>query len=411
MAVVKPFKAIRPALDKVALVISNSYESYTPKERRSAMAKNALSFLHVIKPGYSKGTAIKGEARYYKVRERYLEFLENNVFMKDAFNSFYIYQVVKPDFQCTGLLAATSAADYTHGVIKKHEDTLDRREKLFANYLEIVKFNAEPVLISHPDQPELKKLYQRVMKNDPDNDFKTPDGIRHKLWAVADHELIRDIQESFEQFPALYIADGHHRSASSAVLASRMSAENPNHTGQEPYNFFMSYLIPETEIRIFDFNRMITDLNGLSKEGFLQEVGKIYTLEPKGGVPITPTEKHEFTMYLDGIYYRLRLRRKRYEFKGPLSSLDPYILYSTILKPILGIKDLRQDHRIHYGSGKHNIARMAQLVDKGDFAVGFGLKPIEVSEIKAIADAGQVMPPKSTYIEPKLSSGLVIYEF
>jgi uncharacterized protein (DUF1015 family) len=276
--------------------------------------------------------------------------------------------------------------------------------------LHTVGFNAEPVLLTYTDNPHISTILEKQKALPPTYDFTSTDKINHKLWTVSDKETITQLTELFQDMDALYIADGHHRSASSDLLAKTMESENGQHTGDEPYNYFMAYLIPESQMRIYEFNRMVRDLNGLSKEEFLIKLDGIFRIEKKEDGLYKPSRKHHFSMYLEGEFYSLYLRNTEYAFSDALSRLDTQILYKTILEPILGIHDLRNDKRISYGYGKHNLIKMKDAVDNGKFAVGFSLSPITMDEIKAIADEGLVMPPKSTYIEPKLRSGLAIYE-
>ncbi len=410
MAIIKPFKAIRPAKDKVGFVASRSYHEYSRRELNAVLDYNPFSFLHIINPGYKYAKNVTGKERFKLVHSRYLEFLEDHVFRKDEKDALYLYQMQKGKSTFTGLFCCASVKDYQENRIKKHENTIQRREELFANYLEMVSFNAEPVLMTYEDNATISEILQKEMRSSPEYLFTTRDKITHRLWVISNDKTVQALQSAFEEIDALYIADGHHRSASSNLLAKNAKKNNENHTGQEPYNYFMSYLIPESEIRIYEFNRMIKDLNGLDKEEFLIQLDEYYRIENQGAVLYKPSKKHHFSMYLDGEFYSLYLRKKVYAFTDALSKLDTQILHKTILEPILGIKDLRKDKRIKYGYGKHNVIQMKDDIDKEKFAVGFSLVPITVSEIKAIADAGLVMPPKSTYIEPKLRSGLAIYE-
>ena len=385
MAIVKPFKAIRPTRDKAFFVASRSYEEYSKEELKAVLQYNPFSFLHIINPGFKFEKNIKGKERFGLVHNRYLEFLEENIFQKDDEPSFYLYQIEKDDFKSLGFFCACSVDDYRNNVIKKHEDTIQDREELFADYLHTVGFNAEPVLMTYEDNELVDEIFQRKIERKPEYDFTTTDRVNHKLWKISYPEGIEKLEKAFGGLNALYIADGHHRSASSSLLADLKKSENDNHTGEEAYNYFMAYLIPESQMRVFEFNRMVKDLNGLSK-------------------------KHEFSMYLEGEFYTLHLRKTNHEFTDALSKLDTQILYKTILEPILGITDLRNDKRICYGYGKNNLIQMKDSVDSGNYAVGFSMVPTTIEEIKAIADASLVMPPKSTYIEPKLRSGLAIYE-
>lgn len=409
MAVVRPFKAIRPTRDKVSFVASRSYEEYSDEELKSVLQYNPFSFLHIINPGFKFHKNITGKDRFHLVRNRYLEFLEENTLQKDEEDSFYLYQIEKDDFKSLGFFCACSVSDYRNDIIKKHEDTIKQREELFAEYLHTVGFNAEPVLMTYADNSAVWEIFQEEIQRKPMYDFTTTDHFNHSLWKISNKKALTKLETAFAQMDALYIADGHHRSASSNLLAQQMESENKGHTGNEPYNYFMAYLIPESQIRIYEFNRMVKDLNGFSKEEFLIQLDEHFRIEKQEEAPLKPSKKHQFSMYLDGDFYSLYLRTN-YILSDALSRLDTQILYKAILEPILGITDLRNDERISYGHGKNNLIQMKDNVDKGKFAVGFSLLPTTIEEIKAIANAGLVMPPKSTYIEPKLRSGLAIYE-
>ncbi len=409
MAVIRPFRAIRPAKDKVPFVVSRSYEEYTKKELESRLRYNPFSFLHIINPGFKFDRRVKGQERFTLVRNRYLEFLEDNILIKDDQACIYLYEISRDSFYCCGFFCVTSIKDYIDGTIKKHEDTIARREKLFADYLDVVGYEAEPVLMTYPSKSSINRIIEAEKEKEPEYFFTTPDRMTHRLWCLEDPTVLDKLQSEFEKIDALYIADGHHRSASSKLLSDLRSAEK--YADEKPaHDFFMSYIIPEDEIRIFEFNRMVKDLNGLTKEEFLSELDGMFRIKNHGIELYKPGKKHHFSMYLDGEFYSLYLRKKVYRFSDALSRLDTQILYKTILEPILGIRDLRNDKRIRYGYGKRNVITMKNEIDTGRFKVGFGLVPITMSEIKSIADAGLVMPPKSTYIEPKLRSGLAIYE-
>lgn len=408
MATVKPFRAIRPTEDKAAFVVSRSYQSYSKKELNANLEFNPFSFLHIINPGYKFDKQIAGNKRFSLVRNRYLEFLEDDILKKDTVPGFYLYQMEQEDMSFCGLFCATSVADYRDNVILKHEDTIKRRETLFANYLKTVKFNAEPVLMTYADNTDIKLVLDTEKTKTPSYHFTTTDKVTHKLWVISEHSTTKRIENHFQKIDKLYIADGHHRSASSEVLSKMFQDESESE--ETPSDYFMSYLIPESEIQIYEFNRLVKDLNGLSKEEFLIAIDTYFRIENKGKVLYKPTKKHHFSMYLDGDFYSLYLRKTAYSFTDALSELDTQILYKTVLEPILGVTDLRNDKRIAYGSGKHNIIRMKNEIDTNNYKVGFSMLPIAISEIKKIANAGLVMPPKTTYIEPKLLSGMAIYE-
>ncbi len=412
MAKILPFKAVRPTRDKVSLIASRSYQSYTPEERDSRMDYNPYSFLHIVNPGYKYHKEISGEERYKLVRNRYLEFKEEEIFIQDETPCFYVYKIVNREKESfCGIIAAASAEDYENDIIKKHEDTLTDRETTFKEYLKTVGFNAEPVLLTYPDNTIITKVIENVMKERSEYEFTTTYRDTHYLWKVDNKENIEHIQSAFAEMQTIYIADGHHRSASSYLLAKDLGAENPNDLGTEPYNYFMSYLIPESDLKIYEFNRLVKDLNGLSKEEFLIRLDEWFRIENRGIEVYKPSKPHHYSMYLDGDFYSLYLRKTIYEFKDALDELDAQILFKTVLDPILGVKDLRIDNRIEYSHGKNDIVYVKSKVDQGDFQVGFGLYPASVDQMKKIADQGLKMPPKSTYIEPKLRSGITIYEF
>ena len=412
MAKVLPFKAVRPTRDKVSLVASRSYQTYTQAEIEARLDYNPFSFLHIVNPGYRYERKITGAERYTLVKNRYLEFKEEDIFVQDTKACYYVYKIVNREgHEFSGIIGAVSAEDYEKDVIKKHEDTIEYREHIFKEYLKTVGFNAEPVLLTYPDNKALDIIIKNAQKVRAEFEFTTTYRDTHYLWLVQNENDIEKIQQEFETISTIYIADGHHRSASSYLLAKDKKAENKNHNGSEPYNFFMSYLIPESELRIYEFNRLVKDLNGLTKEEFLIQLDTIYRIENRGKNLYEPTNKHHFSMYLDGEFYSLYLRKSIYNFTDALAELDTHILYKTILEPILGIQDLRNDQRIDYSHGKNDLVNIKTKVDNGEFTVGFGLVPITVEEIKKIADAGLTMPPKSTFITPKLRSGVTIYEF
>ncbi|TCI91095.1 DUF1015 domain-containing protein [Tenacibaculum sp. M341] len=412
MAIVKPFKAIRPTRDKVALVASKSYELYDKDFLNANLAFNPYTFLHVVNPGYKyQKQDITGEQRFKLVHNRYLEFKEDNIFVQDEQPSFYVYKKVTATNTFCGIIAATSVEDYHNNVIKIHERTLKERELLFENYLKNTGFNAEPVLLTYPDDTDINMILNKYQNQRAEYEFSTTDKVLHFLWQVNDVNDIEIITKSFNNIDTLYIADGHHRTTSSCLLAKNLAKENPNHTGKEDYNFFMSYLLSESQLSIYEFNRFIKDLNGLSVEEFLIELDTYFRIENRGQELYKPKEKHHFSMYLNGDFYALYLRKSAYEFSDKLSELDAEILYRTVLKPILGINDIRNASKIIYSQDKSDGLELKNKVDNGEFKVSFGMLPTNIQEIKNIVDANLVMPPKTTYIEPKLRSALTIYEF
>jgi len=403
---------VRPTRDKVSLLAARSYDSYTEVERESRLRDNPFSFLHIVNPGYKYHKEISGVERYSLVKNRYQEFKEDEVFIQDENPSFYVYKIVDRDgMEYKGIVAAASTEDYENDLIKKHEDTIEYREVIFKEYLKTVGFNAEAVLLTYPDNTILETIMNTAMRERAEYEFTTTYRDTHYLWIVNNANLVAKIQEVFSEMKALYIADGHHRSASSHLLAKDLAQTNPSHTGAEDYNFFMSYLIPESSLKIYEFNRLVADLNGLSKEEFLIKLDMVFRIENRLNNYYKPSKKHHFSMYLDGEFYSLYLRKSNYVIENALDALDAQVLYKTILNPILGIQDLRNDQRIAYSHGKKDLAYVKMLVDSQEFAVGFGLLPADIEELKQIANEGLKMPPKSTYIEPKLRSGVTIYEF
>lgn len=412
MANIQPFKAVRPTRDKVSLIAARSYDSYTIEQREARLRDNPFSFLHIVNPGYKYDQVISGKKRYKLVRNRYQEFKEDGIFMQEEVPSFYVYKIVNRDGAIFhGIVAAASTKDYENNVIKKHEDTLEYKEKVFVKYLKTVGFNAEPVLLTYPDNNALATIIEKVMETRSEYEFTTTYKDTHYLWPVSDVAIVEKITKAFEGIETLYIADGHHRSSSSYLLSKKLEAENDNHTGDEPYNYFMSYLIPESDLKIYEFNRLIKDLNGLSKEQFLMLLDESFRIENRGQNYYKPSAKHHFSMYLDGQFYSLYLRKNEYTIANALDALDTQILYKLVLEPILGIENVRSDKRIAYAHGKKDLAYVKTAVDKGEYQVGFGLVAITVDEIKQIANEDLTMPPKSTYIQPKLRSGVTIYEF
>ncbi|PQJ23351.1 DUF1015 domain-containing protein [Tenacibaculum sp. SG-28] len=412
MAIVKPFRAVRATKDKVALVSSKSFEVYTPEELHAKLTYNPFSFLHVINPGYKyHHKEISGEQRFKMVHNRYLEFKEDEYLIQDETPAFYIYKKVTPVHVFIGIIAATSVHDFHQNKIKKHEATLRSRELLFEEYLKNTGFNAEPVLLTYPENPMVNSILEKYQKLVPEYEFTTTDKNLHTIWPITNTKDIATVTEAFKDVSTLYIADGHHRSTSSCILAENLAKNNASHTGEEPYNYFMSYLLSENQLCIYEFNRFIKDLNGLSPDEFLIELDTIFKIENKGEELFKPLKKHQFCMYLNGSFYALTLRKSAYKFTDKLSKLDAQILFQTVLKPILGIHDIRNSSKIIYSQNKSGGLELKTKVDEGTFKVSFGMLATNIKELKEIIDDNLIMPPKTTYIEPKLRSALTIYEF
>ena len=410
MAIVKPFKIVRPARDKANLVVTRSYHAYSAEELKMRLSYNPYSFLHIINPGFKFDKEISGLKRFKLVRNRYQEFKDEGFYVQDEQPAFMLYKKITRTHTFIGIIGATSVKDYENNRIKVHENTLEHKEDLFKNYLNTVGFNAEPVLLTYPDNETLAKSFKQIMNSRPEYEFSTTDRATHHLWLINDRSLITQIADEFSKMKSLYIADGHHRCASSALLAQDYKKDGQFVEGISQ-NHFMSFLIPESNLKIYEFYRLIEDLNGLSKDAFLMELDEHFRIENRGHQLYKPTTKHHFSMYLEGEFYSLYLRKTDCNFDNALEELDTQILYNLVLKPILNIIDLRNDKRIDYLPGTKDAYELKDTVDNGHFKVAFGMLPITVAQMKKIADEGLKMPPKSTYIEPKLRSGLTIYEF
>lgn len=408
MSKIIPFKAVRPAPDKIGLVTCRNYDDYSQAELAAWLNFNPYSFLHVINPAYAHSQKISWDKRFKGVALKYKDFKNDKVFIQEEKAVFYVYEIQAKKQTFTGIIAGTSVEDYQSDVIKKHEDTLQYRVELFKDYLHQTQFNTEPVLITYPDSVEINTWLLLKKQSEPIYSFSTTTKEKHTLWKIDTQSDIDWLQEHFENIPNLYIADGHHRSASAEVLY-----EQDKHLGNPNLNYFMSFLIAESNVKIYEFNRMVRDLNKHSKEEFLEKLADNFIIKCKDQELWKPENKFEFGMYLDGNFYALFYKHTIEEVSGTssiLNNLDAQILYNKVLFPILGIEDLRNDERIDYIPGKQSITSIKQIVDEGEFEVGFMLYPSDISEIKALADNNLIMPPKSTYIEPKFRSGLIIYE-
>ena len=407
MSKIIPFKAVRPSQDKVGLVSCRNYDDYSAAELAAWLNFNPYSFLHVISPAFANVQKISLEKRFKGVALKYQDFKNEHIFVQEESPAFYVYDIESKTQKFTGIIAGTSVEDYQNGIIKKHEDTLQYRVELFKDYLHQTQFNTEPVLITYPDSVELNTWILIKKQSEPLYRFSTTNKEKHTLWKIDTQSDIKWLTTHFENIPNLYIADGHHRSASAELLF-----EEDKHLGNKNLHYFMSFLIPESNVKIYEFNRIVRDLNGHSKAEFLSKLEENFIIKIKEQEMWKPQEKFEFGMYLDGNFYALfyKFRDKNDDKNQILNTLDAQVLYDNVLYPILGIEDLRNDERIDYISGKQSITAIKLVVDEGEFEVGFMLFPSNINEIKAFADNNLIMPPKSTYIEPKFRSGLIVYE-
>jgi uncharacterized protein (DUF1015 family) len=404
MSKIIPFKAVRPTADKVGLVTCRNYDDYSSAELAAWLSFNPYSFLHVIHPAYVHSQKITLDKRFKGVAHKYQDFKTDGVFVEETKPVFFVYEIHTKTNSFTGIVAGTSIEDYKNNVIKKHEDTLQYRVELFKDYLHQTGFNTEPVLITYPDNLSINQWIAEKKKSTPLYNYSTTNKEKHQLWKIDNEAEIQWLQQQFDKIPELYIADGHHRSASAELLHDEYKDD-----GNEKLNYFMSFLIAESEVKIYEFNRIIRDLNGHEVNAFLAKLEEHFIIKNKEQELWKPQSKFEFGMYLDGNFYALFYKLEKAN-PSILENLDAQILYDKVLQPLLGIEDLRNDERIEYIPGKQSILTIKELIDEGEFEVGFMLYPSDISEIKALADNNLIMPPKSTYIEPKFRSGLMVYE-
>jgi uncharacterized protein (DUF1015 family) len=407
MIEISPFKAIRPTRDKVHLVATRPYYSYKKNVLKAKLEDNPYTFLRIINPEFNSERKTKPNSadRFIHVRDKYEEFIQENILFQENDNALYIYQQTKNGHKFLGIIAGASIDDYENGKIKKHEATLTSREAMFVNYLEIVGYNAEPVLLSHPAHVELDLTLLRLMQERPEYEFTTTDKIKHEVWVVK-HNDINLIQSYFHEMDALYIADGHHRSASSAGLRKVRSEKGKKKFKNE--NYFLAFIMDERKMQILEFNRLVKTLNSLSKDEFLAKLEQIGLLTKLSNAQ-KPAHEHQMTIYLGSEWFALNFDKALITESDPVKRLDTDLLTELILKPILGIQDLKTDENISFMSGAESIETIVSSVNSEKYKIAFILYPISIEQVKAVADANGIMPPKSTWVEPKLRSGLTIY--
>ena len=413
MATVLPFKAIRPTNDKVHLVASRSVDGYQAAELKEKLAGNPYTFLHVINPDFEDGKVTKpgSKERLAKVKKRFKSFVREKIFKRDEKPAYYVYRQIKQDNEYIGIIACTSIDDYLNGVIKVHEQTITQREEKLKEYLEVCEFNAEPVLFCYPNDATLDHIIADVASHTADYDFTTTDRVRHTLWVVSHDKTVKTITERFSGIPSIYIADGHHRSASSALLGNIRRKHKKNYTGTEAFNYYLGVFFGETQLKIYDYNRVVKDLNHLSVNDLISRLNPAFEVKEIGAELYKPSQKHELSMYVEGKWYSLLAKTGTYNSKDPVGSLDASILTEHILSPILNVHDLKTDQRIGFIPGIKGPEALKQAVDEGKAKIAFGLYPVTMDHLKWIADTNNIMPPKSTWVEPKMRSGLVIYSF
>jgi len=411
LADIRPFKAFRPTRDKVHLVASRSYVTYSKKALRSKLDENPFTFLHILNPEYRQKNQSSANSveRFKKTKAKFEEFVHTQILTQDDRACYYVYRQIKNGHPYLGIIACASVEDYFDDTIKKHEATITHREEIFKNYLKTVEINAEPVCFTYPNDDRIDEITQETILQSPEYDFTTTNRVRHTFWIIQEEQKIQELANCFASIPAVYIADGHHRSASSALLGKELKEANPSHTGEEAYNFFMGYFIPESHIQVFEFNRMVTTIGDLSVGRFLKKLQEKFEVIFVEGKTFKPEKTHELGMYIAGKWYCLIPKEALIEENNPIEKLDVSILTQHILSPILGIHDLKTDERIYFKGGLAGIQEVMKEVDEGKAQVAFTHYPVSIESLKEIADRGEIMPPKSTWVEPKLRSGLSIY--
>jgi uncharacterized protein (DUF1015 family) len=407
MAILKAFKAIRPSRDKAHLVATRPVASYKKSVLKAKLETNPYSFIHIINPEFGEivKTKANSKERFQNIKNQFDIFCTNEVLIQDQEDALYLYQQTKDGHQYLGIIGGASVAEYNDKKIKKHEATLTSREAMFTNYLDLVGFNAEPVLLAYPHHAELEKKYAEIKKNRPEYEFSTTDKVKHEVWILNQADT-HFITETFKTIPATYIADGHHRSASSARLAELLDERGEN-SNSDNHHFFLAYFIDEERLNIVEYNRLIKKLN-INENEFLEKLSTHFEITALDK-PQHPTREHEITMNLKNKWYSLICKSEIIDYSDPVSGLDPEILTQRILTPILGIHDLRTNDNIDFISGDLGLEAISAPIKSGKADLGFVLFPLNMAQVKRVADNEMIMPPKSTWVEPKLRSGLTIY--
>ncbi|MBR3884436.1 MAG: DUF1015 domain-containing protein [Bacteroidaceae bacterium] len=413
MAIIKPFKGVRPPKNLVEQVQSRPYDVLNSDEARAEAGDNEMSLYHIIRPeiDFPIGTDEHAPEVYQKAAENFAKFQQNGWLLQDNKEQYYIYAQTMNGKTQYGLVVCAYVDDYMNGVIKKHELTRKDKEEDRMKHVRVNDANIEPVFFAFPDNEELAKVVAKYTSNAPEYDFTAQlDGFRHQLWVVDGDEDIATITAEFAKMPSLYIADGHHRSAAAALVGKEKADNNPAHRGDEEYNYFMAVCFPANQLTIIDYNRVVKDLNGLTPDEFLAALSKNFVVEPKGAEEYKPVALHNFSLYLQGQWYSLTAKPGTYNDSDPIGVLDVTISSNLILDNILGIKDLRTDKRIDFVGGIRGLGELKRRVDSGEMKVALALYPVSMKQLIDIADTGNIMPPKTTWFEPKLRSGLVIHK-
>ena len=413
MAIIKPFKGVRPPKELVEKVASRPYDVLDSEEARAEAGDNEMSLYHIIKPeiDFPVGTSEYDPRVYEKAAENFQKFQDKGWLVQDDKEQYYIYAQTMNDKTQYGLVVGAYVNDYMTGVIKKHELTRRDKEEDRMKHVRVNNANIEPVFFAYPDNAVLDKLIMKYAATTPEYDFVAPiDGFRHQFWVISDDADIALITEEFKKMPSLYIADGHHRSAAAALVGAEKQKQNPNHKGDEEYNYFMAVCFQASQLTILDYNRVVKDLNGMTSEQFIDALKKNFEVENKGKNIYKPACLHEFSLYLDGEWYSLKAKEGTYDNNDPIGVLDVDISSRLILDELLNIKDLRSSNRIDFVGGLRGLGELKRRVDNGEMRAALALYPVSMQQIMDIADSGKIMPPKATWFEPKLRSGLIIHK-
>jgi len=414
MATIRPFKGIRPPKELVEKVESRPYDVLSSEEARAEAGDNEMSLYHIIKPeiDFSSDTSEYDPKVYEQAARNFKKFQDKGWLVQDEKPAYYIYAQTMNGKTQYGLVVGAFVDDYLNGTIKKHELTRKDKEEDRMKHVRVNDANIEPVFFAYPDNKVLDELINKYVKNNaPEYDFIAPiDGFGHQFWVISDANDIDIITKEFAKMPALYIADGHHRSAAAALVGAEKAKNNPNHKGDEEYNYFMAVCFQASQLTILDYNRVVKDLNGLTSAQFLEKLEKNFDVQKKGKEMYHPTGLHNFSLYLDGEWYSLTAKQGTYNDADPIGVLDVDISSRLILDEILGIKDLRTDKRIDFVGGIRGLNELKERVDSGEMKMALALYPVSMQQIMDIADSGKIMPPKATWFEPKLRSGLIIHK-
>lgn len=413
MPKVKPFRGIRPPASLVEEVECRPYDVLSSEEARAEAGNNEKSLYHIIKPeiNFPEGTDEYDPRVYKSGAEQFKKFMENGWLVQDKEENYYLYAQAMNGKKQFGIVLCAHVDDYLGGAIKKHELTRRDKEEDRMKHVRCTNANIEPVFLAYPENDKLDEIIKRYAATKPEYDFIAPiDGFEHQFWVISDPRDKDTITAEFSQMPNLYIADGHHRSAAAALVGSEKAAANPNNTGDEEYNYYMAVCFPSKQLTILDYNRVIKDLNGLSDDEFLKALSNNFTVEDKGIDIYKPQKPHEFSLYLSGHWYSVVAKDGTFDENDPIGSLDVDISSRLILDDILGIKDLRADKRIDFVGGLRGLDELKRRVDSGEMKIALALYPVSMKQIMNIADSGKIMPPKATWFEPKLRSGLVIHK-